>query len=120
MRITFVIVLMAMTYLCTGGLAMSDEKVDVEMASVGLSNVDTTLNATGDHHFVVADKLLDASQLEAYFTEQSRSHPVNYVLVSGEKTTIGDLVAIAHVGEALHFTVLFESKGRLKSIKLVK
>jgi 3-keto-L-gulonate-6-phosphate decarboxylase len=120
MRITSVIALMAMTYFCTGGLAKGDDKVDVEMAKISLSSVDITLSATGDHHFVVADKLLDAGQLEAYFAKQSKSHPLNYVLVSGEKTTIGDLVAVAHVGEALHFTVLFESKGKLKSLKLVK
>jgi hypothetical protein len=114
------IAFIVLMFFATLAFAKGDEMVDVEMANVGLSNVDVTLNATADHHFIVADKSLDAGQLKAFFTEQAKRRPLKYVLVSGEEMTIGDLVAVAHVGEAMHFTVLFESKGKLKSLKLVK
>src|SRR5690348_2908613 len=105
MRIT--IALIALAFFVTPAFANGDVKVDVEIAKVDLSGVDVALRVTADHHFIVADKSLDAGQLKTFFTEQSKRQPLKYLLVSGEEMTIGDLVEVAHVGDALHFTVLF-------------
>jgi hypothetical protein len=120
MRITLLAAFVAITFFCTFVFARNDEKVDVEVANIGLADVNITLIAKPDHHFAVADKLLDTVELKAFLAEQRKDHAIQYVLVSGEKMTIGDLVAVAHIGEVLGFTVLFESKGQLKTLKMVK
>lgn len=120
MRITSVLSCFAMIFSSADVYARGDEKADVEVANIGLADVNITVTVKPDHQFIVADKLLDAAGLKAFIAEQQKAHPIQYVLVSGEKMTIGDLVAVAHVGEALGFTVLFESKAQLQALKLVE
>lgn len=111
-------VLLFVSFFSISAVAGSSEKVNVELVNIDRSSIDVTLVATPDHRFSVADKQLKLEEIKAFLATQPK--PVKYVFVSGQDATIGDLVAIAHIGEALGFTALFETKGQLKSLRVMK
>lgn len=122
MRTISVVFCITLLSLVARAFASSDEKIAVGKADVGRADVDVTLIADSDHrHFSLAGKAVDAEELKVLLTEQQRSRRLRYVLVVGDKVTFSDLAAVARVGKALGFTVLFEAKdSELRSLKLIK
>jgi hypothetical protein len=118
MRVQAIVVLL--TVFPALASARGGEKVDVEPAGIGPAEADVTVVVAPDHRFAVGGTSLGTSGLAAYITEWRKDHSVRYVLVSGEAATIGDLVAVAHIAQRMHFTVLFESGGEMKTLTLVK